>query len=226
MAGDFDWRVSVDFLELLDEDLRSRIVKGARRISQQAGVVLEYPASGLRADIIESGLVRGYQVSEDGRQATVAYLYSREYLGGLPAVVPRPVVYAQHITKSTLLRLDADNLRNLFETDVGFARAIAIHTASLLAGVVRVVTVRTLGTIRQRIAFDLLQRLTDEQIRSGELEFVLTQEELADAIGSVREVVSGHIGDLRRAGIVSTARRRIRIDDPERLATILRGLMT
>jgi CRP/FNR family cyclic AMP-dependent transcriptional regulator len=226
VVGDVDWRVAVDFLGLLDEDQRSRVVKGARRITQQQGVVLEYPTGLFTADIIETGLVRAYQVSEDGRQATIGYLYSREYLGALPALAPQPMVYAQHITQATLLRLDADNLGHLFKTDIGFARALAIHTASILAGVVRVVTVRTLGTIRQRIAFDLLQRLSDKQLRSSKLEFVLTQEELADAIGSVREVVSGHIGDLRKAGVVSTARRRIRIDDPERLAAIVRGLVS
>jgi CRP/FNR family transcriptional regulator, anaerobic regulatory protein len=226
VAGTLDWRSSVDFLDLLDEDQRTRLVRGARRITQQSGVVLEYPTGVLTADIIEAGLVRAYQVSEDGRQATIGYLYSREYLGALPALVPRPVVYVQHITKATLLRLDADNLRKLFDTDIGFARALAIHTASILAVVVRVLTIRTLGTVRQRIAFDLLQRLSDEQLRSGELELVLTQEELAQGIGSAREVVSRHIGDLQRAGTVSTGRGRIRLDDPEQLAAILRGLVT
>jgi CRP/FNR family transcriptional regulator, cyclic AMP receptor protein len=226
VVSNLDWRVSVDFLELLDEDLRSRVVRGARRVTQQPGVVLQYPTGMLTADIIETGLVRGYQVAEDGRQATIAYLYSGEYLGALPSLAPRPIVYVQHLTKATVLRLDADNLRNLFETDVGFARALAIHIASVLAVVVRVVTVRTLGSIRQRIAFDLLQRLSDEQVESGDWEFALTQEELAEAIGSAREVVSGRIGELRRAGIVSTGRRRIRIDHPERLAAIVCGLVS
>jgi CRP/FNR family transcriptional regulator, cyclic AMP receptor protein len=226
VGGNLDWRVSVDFLELLDEDQRGRVTRGARRVTQHAGVVLEYPTGFVTADIIETGLVRAYQIAEDGRQATIGYLYSREYLGALPSLAPRPVVHVQHVTKTTLLRLDADSLGHLFETDLGVARALAIHTASVLAGVVRVVTVRTLGTIRQRLAFDLLQRITDEQLQTGELEFELTQQELAEAIGSAREVVGGHIGDLRRAGIVSTARGRVRIDNPERLAAILRGLVT
>ena len=218
--------MSVDFLDLLDDDQRARVLRGSRRITQPAGVVLQYPTGVLTADIIESGLVRAFQVAEDGRQATIGYLYSHEYLGTLPAVTPRPFVYVQHITRATLIRLDADNIRHLFEADIGFARALAIHAASILSIVARVVTVRTLGTIRQRIAFDLLQRLTDDQLRSGNLEFAVTQQELADAIGSAREVVSGHIGDLRRAGILSTGRRRVRIEDPERLAATLRGLLT
>lgn len=226
MAANVDWRVSSGFLELLDAGLRTRVVEGARRINQPAGLVREYPGGALTADLIESGLVRAYQMSDDGRQATIAYLYARQYLGTLPALAPRPVVYLQHVTNVALLRLDANNLRNLFETDIGFARALAIHTANVLSRVVYVVTVRTLGAIRERIAFDLLERASDEQLRSGAFEFALTQEALADSIGSVREVVTGHLGHLRRAGIVSTTRGRIRVDDPERLAAILHGLVT
>lgn len=226
VAADADWRISFGFLELLDEGLRSRVVEGARRINQPAGLVREYPSGAITADVIESGLVRAYQISEDGRQATIAYLHARQYLGTLPALAPRPVVYVQHVTNASLLRLDPDNLQNLFETDIGFARALAIHTANVLSRVVHVVTVRTLGTTRERIAFDLLERASDEQLRSGTFEFALTQEELADSIGSVREVVSGHLGYLRREGIVSTSRGRIRVNDPERLAAILHGLVT
>jgi CRP/FNR family transcriptional regulator len=225
VVANIDWRVSFGFLDLLDEGLRNRLVDGARRINQPAGLVREYPGGALEADLIERGLVRAYQISEDGRQATIAYLHARQYLGTLPALAPRPVVYIQHVTNATLLRLDADNLTNLFETDIGFARALAIHTANILSRVVYVVTVRTLGAVRERIAFDLLERASDEQLRSGAFEFVLTQEQLADSIGSVREVITGHLGELRRAGIVSTSRGRIRVNDPERLAATLHGLV-
>jgi hypothetical protein len=39
-------------------------------------------------------------------------------------------------------------------------------------------------------------------------------------------VVNGHLAELRKAGIVSTSRRRIRINDPARLADIFRPLVT
>ena len=145
-------------------------------------IVREYPTDAVTADLIEVGLVRIYQVSEDGRQATIGYLHAGEYLGA--------------------------------------------HTASMLARVVRVVTVRTLGTIRERLAFDLLERASLEQLRSGRFEFAVTQEELADAIGSVREVVNGQLADLRKTGVVATSRGRIRVDDVERLAAIMRRIVT
>ena len=226
MANTLDWRVSVDFLDLLNEVQRRRLLEGARRINQQAGIVRDYPTDAVTADLIEVGLVRIYQVSEDGRQATIGYLHAGEYLGALPALAPRPIVFAQHLTNAALLRLDPNNVQRLFEGDVAFARALAIHTASMLARVVRVVTVRTLGTIRERLAFDLLERASLEQLRSGRFEFAVTQEELADAIGSVREVVNGQLADLRKTGVVATSRGRIRVDDVERLAAIMRRIVT
>lgn len=226
MAPTLDWRPSVDFLDLLDEEQRGRLLKGARRIHHQAGVVGEYPTGAIAADLIEVGLVRAYQIAEDGRQATIGYLYAGEYLGALPALAPRPIVFVQHLTRATLLRLDAHNVQHLFETDVAFGRALAIHTATMLARIVRVVTVRTLGTIKEQLVFDLLERASAEQLRSGRLEFDVTQEELAEAIGSAREVVNAQLADLRKTGVVVTSRRRIRVEDVESLASMLRPLVT
>jgi CRP/FNR family transcriptional regulator, cyclic AMP receptor protein len=45
----------------------------------------------------------------------------------------------------------------------------------------------------------------------------VSQQELADAAGSVREVVARALRDLRVAGIVATAADRVEILDPARL---------
>ena len=45
----------------------------------------------------------------------------------------------------------------------------------------------------------------------------VSQQELADAIGSVREVVSRALRGLRAAGIVATSKDRVEILDPIRL---------
>jgi CRP/FNR family transcriptional regulator len=45
----------------------------------------------------------------------------------------------------------------------------------------------------------------------------VTQQELADAVGSVREVIARVLRDLRLAGIVATSMDRILILDPGQL---------
>lgn len=218
-----DWRVSVDFMKLLSEDTRARVLESSRRVAHPAGRFSKFPRQAATG-VIESGLIRAYQVAEDGREATVGYLYPREYLGSLRALVPPTLVYIQYVTDSVVLQLPQSHFMSLIETNLDFAHAFAVHTSTLLARMVRVVTVRTLGTVRQRLAFDLLDRATEEQLRSGVLEFEVTQQQLAQGIGSAREVVSVELGELRREGIVSTRPKHVRVDDPGRLADILRFL--
>jgi len=46
----------------------------------------------------------------------------------------------------------------------------------------------------------------------------ITQQQLADAVGSVREVVARTLRELRMDGLISVGRARITILDPKRLA--------
>ncbi|HEX4628142.1 MAG TPA: Crp/Fnr family transcriptional regulator, partial [Gemmatimonadales bacterium] len=164
-----------------------------------AGKVAEYPIQDLRASVLEDGLIRAFQVSEDGREATIMYVYEGEWIGALPGLAPRPVVFAQPLLTSTVLRLDPKYARELFEVEGGVSRAMAVYTATILARVARVVTVRTLGSVNQRIAFDLLERACAAQLRSGGLVIAVTHEELANAVGSAREVVTRSLAALKRA---------------------------
>jgi len=45
----------------------------------------------------------------------------------------------------------------------------------------------TASTVGERLAYDLLERASDERLRGGSSSFQITQEELAESIGSVRE---------------------------------------
>ena len=54
-------------------------------------------------------------------------------------------------------------------------------------------------------------------VAGGRLAARVSQQELADAVGSVREVVARALRDLRAAGIVATAADRVVILDPARL---------
>lgn len=226
MAASFNWASEIDFLALLGPADRERLLRGARRVTRRAGVVTEYPVDRVNADIVDRGLIRAFQVTDDGREATIGYLHPREYAGVLPSIGLRPVVYLQALTDTDLLRLDTEVVASLFETNLEVTRAIATHTASVLARVVRVVTVRTLGSVDQRLAFDVLERACEEQLRSGHLAFSVTQEQLASSIGSAREVVSRALGEFRSQGIISSSRGRIRIEDAGRLARVVAGLVT
>jgi CRP-like cAMP-binding protein len=226
MAAGFDWLKPIDFLAGVDEAHRRRLLEGARRVKRPAGSVSEYPTRPFTGDLVESGLLRGYQVSLDGREATIAYAHPGEYVGSLPGLEPLPVVYLQAVEETVVLRLNSDVFQSLMAEDPQMEHAIAVHVASRLIRVVRVVTVRTLGSVSEKIAFDLLERASAEQLRSGSLIVAVTHEELADSIGASREAVTRILGDLRRRQLIRTSHGRVQVDDPSRLAKIVEGLVT
>jgi CRP/FNR family transcriptional regulator, cyclic AMP receptor protein len=82
------------------------------------------------------------------------------------------------------------------------------------------------ATVRQRVARHLLDLAServpdcasDRPVRN-ELVVLQNQQELADAVGTVREVVVRVLRELRQEGIVRTGRDRIVIVDPARLTS-------
>ena len=84
----------------------------------------------------------------------------------------------------------------------------------------RVIAVRSLGDVTERLAFDLLDRACDSQLKSGRLMVRASQQQLADSIGSVREVVARSLRGLRDDRIVATGPNLVRVLDVERLEEI------
>ena len=174
--------------------------------------------------IVESGLIRMFVESDDGRQASVAYLHPGDVYAVLDMLGPAGPQHLQALEDSTVVLLDAANLDRVATSDVAVAQAAIRILGRELTHLVRIISVRSLGSMMERLAFDLLERVSDEQLRGGELVCVVTHEQLADSIGSTREVVTRIVGELRRSGIISTSPRRIHVVDPSRLARIVRGV--
>lgn len=98
---------------------------------------------------------------------------------------------------------------------------------------IRDLTVRTLATLVFRLmqeleqvhAYKLNQRLANllllQASAAGELR--LTQQQLADHLGTTREVVARLLGEFTEDGLVATGRGLVRIRDAERLAALVAG---
>jgi CRP-like cAMP-binding protein len=121
--------------------------------------------------------------------------------------------------------LDVDTVRNLAMTEIEVTIAIATHLAARVRSDFQLICVRSLGSIRERLAYDLLDRACRSQLVVGRLEVRATHADLADSIGSSREVVSRALRDLRAAGIVESAPGMVRVIDPMHLATIVRAFV-
>ena len=224
MGPDFETD-EVDFLSLLSEANRRLVLESSTKIEYPAGAIAYTPESPLRAYLLDRGLARAYVSVPDGRQATTTFFHSRELIGGTAIVSHPPKILVQVVVKSTLTSLDLPKVRKLAATESQVTAAIAVHLAALVRNAYRLIAVRSLGDIRGRLAYDLLDRACRSQLVVGRLETKATQADLADSIGSAREVVGRNLSRLREEGIVETTPGMVRVIDPLRLAGIVRAFV-
>ncbi|HEX7264839.1 MAG TPA: Crp/Fnr family transcriptional regulator [Candidatus Dormibacteraeota bacterium] len=221
IKGDFK---EIDFLSLLSDRSRRRLLAGAKRTAYRAGDVPHCAGGPQSAAIVEHGLIRIYWNDPDGRQATIAFMSSSELVGGTTLMGEQWAgASVQAVVDTTLLWLDVDAARRAAATEIGVGAAVATHLAAQVKNLSRTIAVRSLGNVSQTLAFDILERACRRQLENGRLEAKATHSDLADSIGSSREVVGRALKDLRVLGIVETLPGVVRVNDPGRLAGIVRG---
>ena len=218
-------REDVDFLSLLSGAHRRSVLSGSAQAVLPAGAIAYSPGAPDIAFVLDSGLLRVYWSIPDGRQATVAFLHQKE-MGGVAFGFRHPMwFYVQIVSESRLRFMNVKTFRDLAAKEVEVMAAITVQQESRIRNAFRLIAVRSLGSVRQRLAFDLLERACQSQLAIGRLEVKTTQAALADSIASSREVVSRALGVLRRDGIVETSPRVLQILDPMRLSTIVRDFV-
>ena len=216
---------TVDFLSLLSAVNRRRFLQGSTRVVYPAGTIALRPDGPPLACLIECGLARAFWNLPDGRQTTVAVIRPKEFVGSTATMNQTPWIFMQLITETTLMVLNLENVRAMAATELEVASAIAMHLGMRVRDAYRLIAVRSLGNIRERVAYDLLDRAAQSQLVVGRLEVTATQADLGDSVGSSREVMSRALRDLRAEGIVETAPGLIRVLDPDRLAAIVRAFV-
>jgi CRP/FNR family transcriptional regulator, cyclic AMP receptor protein len=204
----------------LPEAVLDGLLAGARLRSLEAGSFVHREGDRMaHLDLVTSGLVRAFVSAPDGRSMTVRYVRSGGLLGavslfGAPFVLPATI---QAVTDAELLRLVPLTVRRAAETDVRVARALIAELTDRVLSFIPEIPSGAFATVRQRIARHLLD-LASANPTSGVFVARVSQQELADAAGTVREVVVKVLRQLRERGLVRTGRDGVMILDPEGLA--------
>lgn len=164
--------------------------------------------------LVVQGLLRVYMASPDGRQITVRYARPADVLG-IAVLVGGPAdVGVQTLDQVSVLRLDARELRAAAQRDARVSWALAEELNRRLYESLEQTAVNAFGSVRQRVATHLLDLASTQQRPGGGLVAKLRQQELADAVGSSREVVARVLRELRLEGFVATGPDSIRVLDP------------
>ncbi len=190
----------------------------AVRLDVPAGSTLYRESDEPRIGLVVIGLFRVYMASPDGREVTVRYARPSHVLGTAVAVGGPVQVSVQALIDSSILQLNVHTLQALAQKDARVAWAIAEEVTHRLYAALGEVAGNTFGTVRQRVVRNLLDIAAQRQQGEG-LAAPVSQQELADAVGSVREVVARILRDLRRQRLVDTLPDGIVLLDPIRLST-------
>ena len=204
------------FLGRLPRAAAERLLGEAIRINLPGGAVVYRDEDSPRLIVVVKGLLRVFLTSPDGRQVTARYARSGD-VAGLVLVIGGPAPMSiQAMTSSLVVALRVDTMRALMATDEGVARACAEELTLQLHELLADLFDQAFMSIRQRLARQLLLLATPGP--GQHLVVRAAQQDLADAIGSVREVVTRNLHQLHVEGLIDTGRDEIILLDPERIA--------
>ena len=202
----------------LPADVIKALCEGTRRVRIEAGSTV-HGGDVVRPhfDLVMSGMVRAHVTAADGRSLTFRYCRAGAIVGAATLFADDPPAFAlQALSGSELLRFEPDVVRDWAHRDVRVARALLAETSERVLRFVGELSETTFSTVRERVCRHLLDLAAEHQ-QGAELVVEVSQQQLADAVGSVREVVVRVLRELREEGIVETRRNEIRIIAPEEL---------
>ncbi len=209
-------RVRDGFLADLPEDVAEGLSSEAIRISVPAGALVYREGESPRVFVVIRGLLRVFLRSADGRQVTVRYARDGDVAGLLFVLGGPGPTSIQAMTSASVAALQVDTLRSLVASDPRVARVCAEELTRQLYKALEDLAEQAFLPVRQRLVHHLLDLASPDSGRR--LLVHANQQELADAIGSVREVVTRTLHHLRDEGLIETSRDEIVLLDPVRLS--------
>jgi cAMP-binding proteins - catabolite gene activator and regulatory subunit of cAMP-dependent protein kinases len=108
---------------------------------------------------------------------------------------------------------DIDRVKRVARSDASVAWALAEESVHRLYDILEELAGNAFASVRQRVARHLLDLAASRQA-SGRLTAFVSQQDLANSVGSVREVVARVLAELRKERLVRTAPGRVEILDP------------
>ena len=205
------------FWDRLSPEERERVERSAHSVRYGAGQMIwsgELDCLGIL--MIRSGVVRLFLSSQDGREATIARMTEGEVCT-LTASCTMPTtefnIRVQAESEVEALVIPALCLSSLVRENLYVENFLYRSATQHFAHVLEAVEQMLFFSLEQRVAAHLL----DEAARLGTDTLRVTQEQVAQAIGSAREAVTRTLKKLAAAGAVEVFRGGVRLTDKRAL---------
>jgi CRP/FNR family transcriptional regulator, cyclic AMP receptor protein len=181
-----------------------------------------------RIHIVKKGRVRVYRITPDGKQLTLDIFERGTILGDMELLGQDrvPEAYAEAIEEGVICTIDPDGLRRLIERYPIIGVNIITHLSRRLQSAERDLEAMAYQRVDQRVArrlVDLAERFGVRMKGGTVIGARLTQQELAEMVGTTRETLAHTMSDFRRRGLLSTSHQHVVIRDAERLTDLAEG---
>ncbi|OUM86773.1 MAG: hypothetical protein BAA01_04060 [Bacillus thermozeamaize] len=170
---------------------------------------------------ILKGIVKTYKVDETGKEQLISLLHQGEMFPhvGLFDDVPYPAT-AEAIQETELLVIPISDFRNLLASHPRMAAQVIAHMEQKIMDLQQRLQKMMSADVLHRL-IDILLHLADEYgvVQNGHtvIHIPLTNQDLANMLGTSRETVSRMLNHLKKEQLLDTGRQQIILYDPEKL---------
>ena len=186
-------------------------------LNVEAGEVTLFPGEPDNLYRVQEGLVRIHTVDDEGNGLTLRYVKPGGYFGEEALVGLQRRYFAEAVTPSSIEVMSPATLgpqENL---------TLTTHLVEAMERLYRALYRLSGKRLKARIAAELLD-LQDSALATtglnGEAVVHITHDDLAAAVGSVRETVTKVVGELSRQGAIHAGYGKIALVNPEILRAI------
>lgn len=220
-------RISL-FATLADESIAS-LAEGARtvRFEPRSKLFIEGdPCEGIY--VVESGVIKLLkQVGDETtgmREQTIRLVAANDFFNEVPVFDggANPVS-AEAMEESVVLVIPTDQVRQLMASDPAFVQQVIADLAGRVRHLIAMVQDLSLRQVSGRVAKILLQSVepTEGVGVGAERHPKLTQRDIAEMAGTVREVVARTLREFERKGAIETESGRVVAVDRSKLIDLL-----
>lgn len=185
------------------------------------GVITSPEEDDERLYVVKSGRVRLYRITPDGRQLTLDILDKGRVVGRMSWLGQElNDAYAEAIEDALICSFTPEELRRLIDRYPAIGVNIIRYLSERLAASEREREIMAFRSVEQRLAarlLELAERFGQPEDGGVAIDARLTQQELADMIGTSRETVASTISSLRQRGMLEMDHQRVVLRDLDRL---------
>ena len=212
---------SLSFWPHLTPQQQQTLTQTVQRAAYTPGQIIRSPDTDcLGALLIQSGVVRIYLLSEDGREATISRMTAGEVCVLSASCMLSAITFDVQIQAEgavEALVIPVQYLAALMRENIYVENFIYKAAAERFSDAIRAIEQMLFYTLEQRVASYLLEE--SKRLETDTLQ--VTQEQLAQAIGSAREAVTRTLKKLSAAGAVELFRGGVRIQDRKSLERLV-----